>query len=66
VELAAAKAMHEMGMIPDEDYTNISTKADFNADRIAEIEEITRHDVIAFLTNVAEYVALHHAGFIMA
>jgi len=56
VELAAAKAMHDMGMIPDEDYTNISTKADFNADRIAEIEEITRHDVIAFLTNVAEYV----------
>ncbi|HQB97607.1 MAG TPA: adenylosuccinate lyase, partial [Candidatus Cloacimonadota bacterium] len=31
-------------------------KADFNVRRIAEIEESTRHDVIAFLTNVAEYV----------
>lgn len=56
VELAAAKAMHDMGMIPDEDYQNISTKADFSVERVAEIEEITRHDIIAFLTNVAEYV----------
>lgn len=56
VELAAAKAMHDMGIIPNEDYLCISTKADFNVDRIAEIEETTRHDVIAFLTNVAEYV----------
>ncbi|MDY0337821.1 MAG: adenylosuccinate lyase [Candidatus Cloacimonadaceae bacterium] len=56
VELAAAKAMHELHMIPDEDYQNISTRADFNVDRIAEIEATTRHDVIAFLTNVAEYV----------
>ena len=56
VELAACKAMHELGMIPDEDYQNIVDKADFNADRIDEIEAVTRHDVIAFLTNVAEYV----------
>lgn len=56
VELAAAKAMHEMGIIPDADYQNISTKADFNVERIAEIEALTRHDVIAFLSNVAEYV----------
>ncbi len=55
-ELAACKAMHELGMIPSEDYQNIVDKADFNADRINEIEAVTRHDVIAFLTNVAEYV----------
>lgn len=56
VELAAARAMHELGIIPEADYNIIAEKADFNADRIEEIEATTRHDVIAFLTNVAEYV----------
>lgn len=56
VELAAAEAMHEMGMIPTVDYKAISEKADFDVERINEIELETRHDVIAFLTNVAEYV----------
>jgi len=56
VELAACRAMHEMGIIPAEDLEQILEKADFDADRIDEIEAITRHDVIAFLTNVAEYV----------
>ena len=56
VELAAARAMHDMGIIPEADWENISTKADFNSERIDEIEAVTRHDVIAFLTNVAENV----------
>jgi adenylosuccinate lyase len=56
VELAACKAMHEQGIIPDEDWAIISEKADFDANRIDELELITKHDVIAFLTNVAEYV----------
>ena len=56
VELAACRAMHELGMIPSGDYNEIVNKADFNAERIDEIEAVTRHDVIAFLTNVAEYV----------
>ncbi|MCD4817885.1 MAG: adenylosuccinate lyase [Candidatus Cloacimonetes bacterium] len=56
VELAACRAMNEIGIIPDEDLQNILEKADFNVDRILEIEEITKHDVIAFLTNIAEYV----------
>ncbi|MCB5262735.1 MAG: adenylosuccinate lyase [Candidatus Cloacimonetes bacterium] len=56
VELAAAEAMHEMGMIPTADFKAICEKADFDVERIAEIEQETRHDVIAFLTNVAEYV----------
>ena len=34
----------------------IKEKADFDKDRVLEIEKTTRHDVIAFLTNVAEYV----------
>jgi adenylosuccinate lyase len=56
VELAAAKALFELGVIPESDYNTIMEKADFNAERIEEIESITRHDVIAFLTNLAEYV----------
>lgn len=56
VELAAARAMHELGIIPHQDWLTISEKADFSCERIDEIEAITRHDVIAFLTNVAEYV----------
>ena len=56
VELAAARAMHDLGIIPDADWENISGKADFNSERIDEIEAVTRHDVIAFLTNVAENV----------
>jgi len=56
VELAAARAMHEKGIIPTADWENISTRADFDATRIDELEAVSRHDVIAFLTNVAEYV----------
>jgi len=56
VEIAACRAMNEAGIIPDIDLHNIVEKADFDVDRIAEIEEITKHDVIAFLTNIAEYV----------
>lgn len=56
VELAASRALNEMGIIPDEDYRQIAEKADFNCDRIDEIELVTKHDIIAFLTNVAEYV----------
>ncbi|HOD52957.1 MAG TPA: adenylosuccinate lyase [Candidatus Cloacimonadota bacterium] len=56
VELAACKAMNQLGIIPDDDLKVILEKADFNADRVDEIELTTKHDVIAFLTNVAEYV----------
>lgn len=56
VEIAACKAMNELGMIPDEDLKNIEEKADFEVERIEEIEAVTKHDVIAFLTNVAEHV----------
>ena len=56
VEILAAEAWAELGVIPKEAAQEIRQKADFNPERIAEIEEETRHDVIAFLTNVAEYV----------
>jgi adenylosuccinate lyase len=56
VEIAACEAMTEEGIIPREAMENIRTKADFSVDRILEIEQKTKHDVIAFLSNVEEHV----------
>ena len=56
VELAACKAHVELGNIPAASYETIVEKADFNVERIDEIEAEIHHDVIAFLTCVAEYV----------
>jgi adenylosuccinate lyase len=56
VEIAACEAMAEEGLIPEKALRSIKKKARFDANRILEIEEKTKHDVIAFLTNVAEYV----------
>ena len=56
VELAVVKVMANKGIIPEDSCEIIHEKADFNVDRILEIEKITRHDVIAFLTNMAEYI----------
>ena len=56
VELAACDAMAELGEIPKEAAVNIRNKAAFNIERIKEIEAVTHHDIIAFLTNVAENV----------
>jgi adenylosuccinate lyase len=55
VEILACEAMAEEGLIPKEALANIR-KARFSEERILEIEDMTRHDVIAFLENVAEYV----------
>ncbi len=56
VELAVCEYRKEKGEIPEKDWEIIKNKANFNVERIDEIEKETRHDVIAFLTNVAEYV----------
>ena len=56
VEIVACEAMAEEGLIPKEALQIIKDKADFSVDRILEIEEQTKHDVIAFLTCVEEYV----------
>ncbi len=56
VELAVCKAMAEMKMIPQKSLQTILKKADYNVDRINEIEAETNHDVIAFLTSVSEFV----------
>lgn len=56
VEICASEAMAELGYIPEEAAKNIREKACFNADRITEIEEVVKHDVIAFLTAIGENV----------
>jgi len=54
VEKAAVKAWNKLGLIPDEDAEKIVKNAKFDIKRIDEIERETKHDVIAFLTSVAE------------
>lgn len=56
IEILACEARKEMGEVPEEDLKTIKSKAAFDVKRILDIEETTKHDVIAFLTNVAEYV----------
>lgn len=56
VEICVSEAMAELGYIPEESAKNIRDKADFDMERIAEIEEVVKHDVIAFLTAVGENV----------
>lgn len=54
VEKAAVKAWNKLGLIPQEDCEKILKHAQFDIDKIDEIEKVTRHDVIAFLTSVAD------------
>ena len=56
VEIAVCEAQAELGYTPQEAVEEIKAKADFDPQRVLEIEAEVRHDVIAFLTNVNEYV----------
>ena len=56
VEVAACEAWASIGEIPKSALQTIKKKARFDVDRIDEIEKIVKHDVIAFLTSVAENV----------
>ena len=56
VEVLACEALHQLGQIPADDLKRIQKKAKFDVARINEIEREVNHDVIAFLTCVAEYV----------
>jgi adenylosuccinate lyase len=56
IEILACEALAELGEIPPKAVQVIKDKAAFTVKRILEIEETTQHDVIAFLTNVAENV----------
>jgi len=56
IELLVCEALSELGEIPAEEVREIRKKATFNVERINEIEKGTKHDVIAFLTNVGESI----------
>src|SRR3954464_3049218 len=56
VELAAADAMADAGLVPREAAVEMRAKGDFDIARIEEIESVTQHDVIAFTQAVAEKV----------
>ena len=56
IETLAAEAMAELGVIPADAPKAVRARAKFDVDRIDEIEREVKHDVIAFLTNVAEHV----------
>ena len=56
IETLAAEAMAELGLIPMHSADAIKRRGNFNIERIDEIERDVRHDVIAFLTSVAEHV----------
>jgi len=56
IEILVCEAWARLGEIPDPALKKIKNKAKFDISRIKEIEDRVRHDVIAFLTNIAEYV----------
>jgi adenylosuccinate lyase len=56
IEASVAEAMAALGQIPADAAREIRAKGRWDGARIAEIEQEVKHDVIAFLTNVAEYV----------
>ncbi|MBI5203821.1 MAG: adenylosuccinate lyase [Nitrospirae bacterium] len=63
VEIAACEAWAELAEIPVDALAVIKKKARFDVTRIDEIEKVVKHDVIAFLTSVAENVG-HESRFI--
>src|SRR5687768_5697752 len=56
VELAAADAMADAGVIPADAARDLRARARFDVARVEAIEQVTQHDVIAFTTAVAEHV----------
>ena len=64
VEILASEAQAELGIIPKEAAKTIREKADFDVERIHEIEKETNHDIISFVTAVGEYVGPEAAKYI--
>jgi len=56
VEVAICEGWNQLGVVPEEDLKNIREKARIDVDRINELEKVTRHDVIAFVSAVGETV----------
>jgi adenylosuccinate lyase len=56
IELLACEALSQLGQIPAEAVREIKEKASFDIHRIDEIEKVTKHDVLAFLTDVGKSI----------
>src|SRR5512140_2330499 len=56
IEVAICEAYAELSLIALEDLRHIKEKASFDVERINEIEKRTRHDVVAFIESVSEFV----------
>lgn len=56
IETAALEGMVELGVAPESSLKAVKEKGNFDTAKVLEIEKKVKHDVIAFLTNVAEYV----------
>lgn len=66
IETLAAEAMAKLGLIPEQAAVAVKQRGGFDIARIDEIEGQVKHDVIAFLTSVAEKVDLRRAFCIRA
>lgn len=64
VEVLASQAQAELGVIPKEAAKIISERANFDVERIHEIERETNHDIISFVTAMGEYVGDEAKGYI--
>ena len=53
IEILVAEALAGLGVVPDADAREIRAKASFDAERVAEVERVTKHDVAAFVQVVA-------------
>jgi adenylosuccinate lyase len=56
IEVLATEAQAELGVVPKADAEAIRERADFEVERVDELEATLNHDVIAFLTNMAEHI----------
>jgi adenylosuccinate lyase len=56
IEILVAEALAGLGVVPDADAREIRATASFDAERVAEVERVTRHDVAAFVQVVAASV----------
>ncbi|HTP64064.1 MAG TPA: adenylosuccinate lyase [Geobacteraceae bacterium] len=56
IEIYACEAHAELGNIPRDALERVRANAKFDVERIDEIEKVVKHDVIAFLTSVADYI----------
>lgn len=66
VEIAATNAWSEVGEVPAEDAEKIRQNASFTAERVAELEAVTHHDVVAFTRTVSESLGTEKSGFTLA